>query len=102
MYGGLLTRIDKDLNTFSMRVKEWYSWHFPELKDIVNDNTLYARVVKLIQSRKFLEDDSCVSALQQVVLDEDVARDIMNAGRASMGQELNQMDLVSVNLFADK
>jgi singapore isolate B (sub-type 7) whole genome shotgun sequence assembly, scaffold_5 len=102
MYGGLLTQIDKDLNTFSMRVKEWYSWHFPELKDIVKDNTLYARVVKLIQSRKFLEDDSCVSALQQVVLDEDVARDIMNAGRASMGQELNQMDLVSVNLFADK
>ena len=46
--------------------------------------------------------DRCVSALQQVVLDEDVARDIMNAGRASMGQELNQMDLVSVNLFADK
>ena len=100
MRGGLLTQIDKDLNTFSMRVKEWYSWHFPELKDIVKDNTLYARVV--IQSRKFLEDDSCVSALQQVVLDEDVARDIMNAGRASMGQELNQMDLVSVNLFADK
>ena len=96
MRGGLLTQIDKDLNTFSMRVKEWYSWHFPELKDIVKDNTLYARVVKLIQSRKFLEDDSCVSALQQV------ARDIMNAGRASMGQELNQMDLVSVNLFADK
>ena len=37
-----------------------------------------------------------------VVLDEDMAQDIVNAGRASMGQELNQMDLVSVNLFADK
>ena len=55
-----------------MRIKEWYSWHFPELKDIVKDNYLYARV------------------------------DIMNAGRASMGQELNEKDLVSVNLFADK
>ena len=98
----LLDELDKKINIYAMRVKEWYSWHFPELKDIVKDNTLYARVVKLIQSRKFLEDDSCVSALQQVVLDEDVARDIMNAGRASMGQELNQMDLVSVNLFADK
>ena len=74
MRGGLLTQIDKDLNTFSMRVKEWYSWHFPELKDIVKDNTLYARVVKLIQSRKFLDDDSCVSALQQVVLEEAARR----------------------------
>ena len=40
--------------------------------------------------------------LKKVVGDEDMAKDIMNAGRASMGQELNEMDLVSVNLFADK
>ena len=85
-----------------MRIKEWYSWHFPELKDIVKDNYLYARVVKLIQSRKFLEDDAWVEELKKVVGDEDMAKDIMNAGRASMGQELNEMDLVSVNLFADK
>jgi len=25
----LLELLDKDINTFSMRVKEWYSWHFP-------------------------------------------------------------------------
>lgn len=85
-----------------MRIKEWYGWHFPELKDIVKDNTLYACVVKTMQSRRFLEDDGSVEALRKVVLDEEVARDIVNAGRASMGQELNEMDLVSVNLFADK
>ena len=85
-----------------MRIKEWYSWHFPELKEIVKDNYLYARVVKMIQCRKFLEDDACVEELKKVVGDEDMAKDIMNAGRASMGQELNEMDLVSVNLFADK
>ena len=22
-------QLDKDLNTFAMRIKEWYSWHFP-------------------------------------------------------------------------
>lgn len=85
-----------------MRIKEWYSWHFPELKEIVKDNYMYARVVKMIQSRKFLEDDSCVEQLKTIVLDEDVAHDIVNAGRASMGQELNEADLVSVNLFANK
>lgn len=26
---GLLELLDKDINTFAMRVKEWYSWHFP-------------------------------------------------------------------------
>ena len=23
--------MDKDLNKFAMRMREWYSWHFPEL-----------------------------------------------------------------------
>lgn len=85
-----------------MRIKEWYSWHFPELKDIVKDNYMYARVIKAIQSRKSLENDDCVETIKSIVLDEDMAKDIVNAGRASMGQELNEMDLVSVNLFADK
>ena len=45
----LLDQMDKDINTFAMRVKEWYSWHFPELKDIVKDNFLFARCAALIQ-----------------------------------------------------
>lgn len=39
----LLDTLDKDVNTFVMRVREWYSWHFPELVKIVNDNYQYAR-----------------------------------------------------------
>ena len=27
----LLDTLDKDINTFVMRVREWYSWHFPSL-----------------------------------------------------------------------
>ena len=27
----LLDQLDKDINTFAMRVREWYSWHFPEV-----------------------------------------------------------------------
>lgn len=45
----LLDQLDKDLNTFAMRVKEWYSWHFPELKDIVKDNYIFARCAAYIQ-----------------------------------------------------
>ena len=28
---GLLDELDKEINTYSMRVKEWYGWHFPEV-----------------------------------------------------------------------
>jgi hypothetical protein len=34
----LIDQMDKDLNTFAMRVREWYSWHFPELLDYVSNN----------------------------------------------------------------
>ena len=27
----LLDDLDKELNTYAMRVREWYGWHFPEL-----------------------------------------------------------------------
>ena len=48
---GLLDDLDKELNTYAMRVREWYGWHFPELAKIVQDNILYAKSVKLMSSR---------------------------------------------------
>ena len=31
----LLDDLDKELNIYAMRVKEWYGWHFPELSKII-------------------------------------------------------------------
>ena len=42
----LLDDLDKELNTYSMRVKEWFGWHFPEMAKIVTDNLTYAKVIK--------------------------------------------------------
>jgi nucleolar protein 58 len=48
---GLLDDLDKELNTYAMRVREWYGWHFPELTKIIVDNIQYARSVKLMGDR---------------------------------------------------
>lgn len=48
---GLLDDLDKELNTYAMRVREWYGWHFPELAKIVQDNIAYAKAVKLMGFR---------------------------------------------------
>jgi nucleolar protein 58 len=45
---GLLDDLDKELNTYAMRVKEWYGWHFPEMSKIVTDNLVYAKSIKLM------------------------------------------------------
>ena len=36
----LLDTLDKDVNTFVMRVREWYSWHFPELVKVRSNRQL--------------------------------------------------------------
>ncbi len=43
---GLLDDLDKELNTYAMRVREWYGWHFPEMTRVVNDNLQYAKTVR--------------------------------------------------------
>ena len=46
----LIDQIDKDLNTFAMRCREWYSYHFPELYPLVQDNVLFAKLVVASES----------------------------------------------------
>ena len=45
----LIDQLDKNINSFCMRIKEWFGWHFPELYRIVPDNTAFVKVVQLIQ-----------------------------------------------------
>ena len=44
----LLDDLDKELNNYIMRCKEWYGWHFPELSKIVLDNSAYCKAIKKI------------------------------------------------------
>jgi nucleolar protein 58 len=42
---GLLDELDKEVNVYAMRTKEWYGWHFPEMAKVVNDNLHYAKII---------------------------------------------------------
>ncbi|CAH9054656.1 unnamed protein product [Cuscuta epithymum] len=97
----LLDTLDKDINTFSMRVREWYSWHFPELVKIINDNYLYAKLAKFIEDKSQLSDES-LPDLTEIVGDEDKAKEIVVAAKASMGQDLSPVDLINVKQLAHR
>ncbi|XP_073270980.1 nucleolar protein 56-like isoform X1 [Primulina huaijiensis] len=97
----LLDTLDKDINSFSMRAREWYSWHFPELAKIVNDNFLYAKVAKYVENKSQLSEGN-LSDLTDIVGDEDKAKEIIEAAKASMGQDLSQIDLINVKQFAQR
>lgn len=101
----LLDQLDKDLNTFAMRVREWYSWHFPELAKIVKDNYVYARVAKYIGNRKSLstrDEADVLKELTSLVLEEDDAKAIVSASRSSMGMDMAEVDMEHVDTFATK
>lgn len=49
----LLDDLDKELNNYAMRCREWYGWHFPEMTKIVTDNLIYAKTVKTLGNEFF-------------------------------------------------
>mmetsp|Transcript_13930 Transcript_13930/g.18217 ORF Transcript_13930/g.18217 Transcript_13930/m.18217 type:complete len:520 (-) Transcript_13930:420-1979(-) len=97
----LLDQLDKDVNTCAMRVKEWYSWHFPELAKIVSDSFIFARLVKTIGARSTLTSDS-LEKLQEITMDEPMAQQILDAAKASMGFEVSEIDMMNLSEFADR
>lgn len=97
----LLDQLDKNINTFSMRIREWYSYHFPELVKIINDNYMYCNVAKLIKNRKEFTDDK-VAELEEIVMDDAKVKAICDAARSSMGMDISVVDLINIELFASK
>ena len=95
-----LDHLDKAVNTFSMRVREWYSWHFPELIRVVSENQLYARVVLFIGDKKTLTDDRLHDLAAIVNDDGSIAQSVIDVAKVSMGQDVSQTDLDNISAFA--
>ncbi|KAH8491036.1 hypothetical protein H0E87_023244 [Populus deltoides] len=94
---GLLDDLDKELNTYAMRVREWYGWHFPELAKIVQDNILYARSVKLMGSR-----DNAAKLDFSEILPEEVEAELKEAAVISMGSDVSDVDLMNIKELCDQ
>ncbi|XP_034254966.1 nucleolar protein 56 [Thrips palmi] len=97
----LLDQLDKDVNTFSMRIREWYSYHFPELVKIVPENYLYAKTARFIKNRKDLTEES-LEGLEEIVMDSSKAQAILDAAKMSMGMDISPVDLLNIQTFASR
>lgn len=100
----LIDLLDKDINSFCMRIKEWFGWHFPELGKIVKDNYLYLRLVRLIQERGNLikNKDDLVEKMNEITLDPEVTKAICDAAVISMGSDISEGDLLNIKFFSEK
>ncbi|KAF2791568.1 nucleolar protein 5A [Melanomma pulvis-pyrius CBS 109.77] len=89
--------LDKQLNTYAMRVKEWYGWHFPELAKILNDNLAYARVVQKMGFRSNARKADLSS-----ILPEEIETAVKAAAEISMGTEISDEDLEATSALAEQ
>merc|ERR1711988_1380187 len=89
---GLLDDLDKEVNTYAMRIKEWYGWHFPEMQKIVVDNTMYAKTVLELGMIKNAQEADLSD-----ILPEEMESELKAAAMLSMGTEISDEDLENIN-----
>lgn len=93
----LLDDLDKELNNYVMRTREWYGWHFPELGKIVTDNLAFVKTIKLIGTR-----ENASSTDLSDILPEDVEKQVKEAAEISMGTEISEDDILNVQQLCDQ
>ncbi|KAI0917069.1 snoRNP complex protein nop56 [Taiwanofungus camphoratus] len=98
----LLDQLDKDVNLFSMRIREWYGYHFPELVRIVPDNYQYAQVAQFLGAKETLTEEKLPDLA--AILDDDMTRaqNVLDAAKGSMGASLSDIDMLNINAFATR
>lgn len=96
----LLEQMEKNLNTFAMRVKEWYAWHFPELTRLLTDNETYVRFVMTVGHRDNLAELD-EGELEDLIGDADLALQIKERVKTSMGNDLVEIDEANLKAFAE-
>lgn len=95
---GLLDELDKEINTYAMRVKEWYGWHFPELQGLVSDNAQYSKLVLKCGFRTDYRNHDLSSILEEEMLE----ASIKEAAEISMGTEVAGMDIIHIQALAEQ
>lgn len=88
--------IDKTINLYVARLREWYSLHFPELDELVREHIDYAKIVYELGHR----DSITVENLKKLGFSEEKARKIAEAARKSMGADLSDFDINYIRTLA--
>jgi len=88
----LLDDLDKELNNYIMRCREWYGWHFPELGKIVTDNLAFIRTVEVMGIRENAKKTDLSD-----VLPEEIEEKVKEAAEISMGTEISEEDISNIN-----
>ncbi|MDI6905514.1 MAG: C/D box methylation guide ribonucleoprotein complex aNOP56 subunit [Candidatus Bathyarchaeia archaeon] len=87
-----LDDLDKTINLFMSRVREWYGIHFPELDRLLDKHETYARLVFKLGNK----DSFTPEKLEKEGIPKSKAEQIVKAVETSMGADLKETDLTQI------
>ena len=90
--------LDKTLNLFASRIREWYGLHFPELNRLVESHETYLRLVSKLGRR----ENFTVEALEEVGIPRKKAEEIAKSASTSVGAELSDEDIEEVRMLSQR
>jgi len=88
--------IDRTVNLFAARLREWYSLHFPELDELVREHEDYIRIVAELGHRENISKEKLV----KLGFSEGKAEKIAEAARKSIGADLSDFDIKPIQTLA--
>ena len=88
--------LDKALNLFMCRIREWYGLHFPELDRLIDKHETYARLVANLGRR----NSFTLKNLEKEDLPRAKAKRIVKAVQTSMGAELAEEDIDQIRVVS--
>ena len=90
--------LDKSLNLFMSRIREWFGLHFPELDRLLEKHETYARlVVNLGRKENFT-----IENLENEAIPKNKSESIVKVAKASMGADINDNDLAQIQEMSRK
>lgn len=95
---GLMDDLDKELNNYAMRLKEWYGWHFPELAKILNEGLVYAKCVKAMGMRANAKNVD----FSKFGVPEEVEAEVKRAAETSYGTDITDEDLGNIQVLTER
>ncbi len=89
--------LDKTFNLLSMRIREWYGLHFPELDKLLDDPYSYVKFVSKVGKR----DDMTEEKIRELGIGGGKARAILNAASSSRGADIRDEDMDVLSSLAE-
>ncbi len=87
-----LDDLDKTVNLFMSRVREWYGIHFPELDRLLDKHETYARLVFKLGNK----DNFTGERLEKEDVPKSKAEKMAKSAETSMGADLTETDLTQI------